>query len=140
MGAPGKAADQAAVTVSGEMDCGVVIDGVVHRRFTLRAATLADVYRAAETVAVPEAMQAEQSARIAYQIAVDDAQVLGQLVALGELDPVPSPAALAAEIEPDDMALLRIAAAEVKKKLRASRASLPSTAASKRPSSASALA
>lgn len=127
-----------AITVSGELDCGVVVGGVVHRAFTLRAATLADVYRAAETVPVPEAMQTDQSARVAYQIAVDDAQVLGQLVALGELDPVPSPAALVAEVEPDDMALLRQAAAEVKKKLHASRTSLPSTGASKPPLSASA--
>lgn len=120
-----------AITVCGTLEFGIVVAGVVHRYFVLRSATLADVYRAAEVVAVPEDLQSNQAVKIAYQIAVDDAQVLSQLVSLGDLDPVPSPAALAAEMEPDDMALLRAAAVDVKKKLRESRNSLPICATSK---------
>ena len=112
---------------SGELELGVLVDGVVHRVFTVRPATLADTYRAAESVAVPDNLVDDQAARVAYQMAVDDAQILCQLERLGGLPSVPSPRALASELDPDDMAILRKAADSVKKKLHESRQNLPLT-------------
>lgn len=118
-----------AIRESGELDLGVVIGGVLHRAFTVRPATLADTYRGAEAVAIPPDLDKPENgpARVAYQMAVDDAQILCQLESLGDLSPAPSAQALAAELDPDDMALLRKAAASVKKKLRLSRWGLPHT-------------
>ena len=116
-----------AIYESGELELGVLVDGVVHRVFTVRPATLADSYLAAASVPVPANLADDQAARVAYQMAVDDAQILCQLDRLGALSPVPSPQALAAELDPDDMAILRQAAANVKKKLQQSRSSLPLT-------------
>lgn len=121
---------------SGELELGVVVGDAVHRAFTLRPARLADTYAAAAAVPVPPNMADDQSARVAYQMAIDDALVLCQLDALGTLSTVPSPQALAGAIDPDDMAVLRQAAAELKKKLRASRLSLPPTDAPNTSSSA----
>lgn len=112
---------------NGELDLGILIDGVVHRTFTVRPATLADTYRAAEVVPVPVNTDDSKAAMIAYQMAVDDAQTLCQLVSLGSLSPLPSPPEIAAQIDPDDMTILRQATARVKKKWRESRRSLPPT-------------
>jgi hypothetical protein len=49
---------------------------------------------------------------------------------------VPPPPTLAAEIDPDDMMILRQAAEDVKKKLRVSRSNLPTIAAPSLSSSA----
>lgn len=114
---------------TGELELGVLVGDVIHRAFSVRPATLADAYRAAEVVKVPADLSENTSARVAYQMAIDDAQILCQVDALGTLDPVPSPSALFAEIDPDDMAILRQAAADVKKKWRQSRQSLPPGAA-----------
>lgn len=114
------------VIESGRLDLGVVIDGAVHRDFTLRPAVLADTYRAVEWVTVPVDIDSNQAANVAYQMAVDDGVILCQLESLGTLaTPLPSPAALAAVLDPDDMGILRGAAAILKKKLRASRSSSP---------------
>lgn len=124
------------VTIVGALALGVEIGEVLHRDFELRPATLRDTYRAAESVPVPADLAANDSARVAYQMAVDDAVILCQIVRLGTLSPVPSPAALAAELEPDDMVILRQTAADVKKNLQALRAGLPTTAAPSLSSSA----
>ena len=63
----------------------------------------------------------------AYQMAIDDAQIFCQIEALGDLQKVPSPQVLAAELDPDDMTILRQAAGRVKKKLLLSRQSSPPT-------------
>lgn len=110
---------------SGELEIGVAIGELVHRDFALRPATLADTYVAAAAVAVPDDLSSDQAARVAYQMAIDDALVLCQLASLGRADPVPGVAALVAAIDPDDMAILREAAARLKKKLRQSRLSFP---------------
>lgn len=93
----------------------------------LRPATLADTYRATESVPVPDDLT-NQAARIAYQVQVDDAVVLCQICALGEMEEdLPSPGMLVRLIDPDDMALLRAGAAAVKKKLQQSRRGSPIT-------------
>lgn len=124
------------VTIVGALALGVQIGEALHRDFELRPATLADTYSAAASVPVPADLAANDSARVAYQMAVDDAVILCQLTRLGALSPVPSPAALAAALDPDDMVILRQAAEKVKKNLQASRAGLPTTAAPSLSSSA----
>ena len=101
---------------------GIVVGDRVCYDVALRPARLADIYRATETVPVPEDLD-NPRARVAYQMRIDDAVVLCQIEALGELegDEVPGPGVLAEQLEPDDMALLRGAAARVKKKLLQSR-------------------
>jgi hypothetical protein len=114
-----------------ELLSGVLVAGVVHTRFILRPATLADTYRAAEVVPVPDNLADDKSAKVAYQMAVDDAMILCQIETLGTLEPVPSPQALVTELDPDDMEVLRQAAYRLKKKWRASRTpSLPTAAPS----------
>lgn len=125
-----------AVTVVGSLSLGVLVAGALHRAFELRPATLADTYRAAEAVPVPADLAVNQATRVAYQMAIDDAVILCQLTRLGTLDPIPPPAALAAELDPDDMAELRQAAADVKKNLRESRSGLPTSVAPSLSSSA----
>jgi len=113
------------VTEKVDLDLGVVVGEACHTRAVLRAARLADTYAAAGAVAVPDDLKGNVAASIAYQMAVDDAQVLAQVVELGSLDPVPSIEALIEAIDPDDMALLRAGAARLKKKLRQSRPGFP---------------
>lgn len=105
----------------GELELGIEAGGKVHREFVLRPARLADTYQAAAVVPVPAGIGDSQAARVAYQMAIDDALILCQVTQLGTLAPAPAAAELAAWIDPDDMAILRQAAAELKKKLRASR-------------------
>lgn len=124
------------VREEGELLSGVLVGGVLHTRFVLRPATLADAYRAAEGVAVPDNLIDDKSAKVAYQMAVDDAVILCQLEALGTLEPVPLPQALVGELDPDDMDVLRQAAVRLKKKWRASRKPSPPTVASSASSSA----
>lgn len=100
--------------------------------FTLRPATLADTYAAAGAVPVPDALgddnpASAKSANIAYQMAVEDANVLSQIERLGELATVPDIPTLVAGLDPDDMAVLRQAAALLKKRLRPSKPGLPPT-------------
>jgi len=104
------------------LDAGIVVGDRTYFDVVLRPALLTDTYRATETVPVPDDLD-NPRARVAYQMRVDDAVVLCQIEALGELegDEVPGPDELAAQLEPDDMALLRGAAARVKKKLQQSR-------------------
>lgn len=91
----------------------------------LRPATLADIYAAAAAVPVPDAVGTDKAANVAYQMAIDDAQVLLQIESLGELESVPTVAELVEVIDPDDMALLRAAADRLKKKLRQSKPGFP---------------
>ena len=101
---------------------GIVVGDRTLFDVVLRPALLTDTYRATELVPVPDDLESPQS-RVAYQMRIDDAVVLCQIEALGELegDEVPGPGVLAEQLEPDDMALLRGAAARVKKKLLQSR-------------------
>lgn len=87
----------------------------------LRPASLADVYAAAAAVPVPDSLGADKAVNVAYQMAIEDAQVLCQIESLGALEPVPGVAVLVAALDPDDMALLRSAADRLKKKLRQSK-------------------
>ena len=104
-----------------ELESGIVVGTQVFFDVMLRPATLADTYRATERVPVPDDLTSK-AARIAYQVQVDDAVVLCQVCALDDqAHDLPDLLALANQIEPDDMALLRAAAARVKKKLQLSR-------------------
>lgn len=109
----------------GELDIGLLVGASVYRGFTLRPATLADTYAAAAAVPVPDDLGSDKSANVAYQMAIEDAQILCQIERLGDLDPVPGIAALVAGLDPDDMAILRQHAALLKKKLRLSRPGFP---------------
>lgn len=115
------------LTESVDLDVGVVVDGVCHCRAVIRVACLSDIYAGASSVAVPEDLQENPGRRVAYQMAIDDAQVLAQVVQLGGLDPAPSIEMLIAKLDPDDMELLRAGARRLKKKLQQSRASSPIT-------------
>lgn len=128
------ASTDTALLESGELEFGIEIENVIHRTFKLRPAILADAYRAAGAVAVPGDIDSNQSARVAYQMAIDDAQILCQLAQLGTLATIPSPAALVDLLDPDDMAILRQAAASVKKKRAQSK---PSSAPIGEPNSSS---
>lgn len=114
-----------ALRESGELEVGIAISGMVHHTFSLRPATLADVYAAAAAVPIPADLGDNEPARVAYQMAIDDAQVLLQLVALGSVEPVPGVAALVAALDPEDMEVLRAAAGRLKKKLRSSKIGFP---------------
>lgn len=124
------------VTEQGKLLVGVALNGELHSDFELRPATLADTYKAAAAVPVPDSLTVNPASRVAYQMAVDDAVIMFQLTRLGTLSPMPAPPALAAEIDPDDMAILRQAAEDVKKKLHVSRSNLSATAAPSSSSSA----
>ncbi len=88
----------------------------------LRPARLADTYRAMSLVDIPEADAKDGDrvtpAGLAYQLAVDDMQVLCQIVECEGVEPVNLPA-LSDDLSPDDMAALREAAAKIKKKRNA---------------------
>lgn len=124
------------LTEQGKLLIGVMLNDALHTEFELRPATLADTYKAAAAVPVPADVDTNKSAMLAYRMALEDAIILFQLVMLGTLNPVPPPAALAAELDPDDMGILRQAADDVKKKLHASRSNLPTTDAANSPSCA----
>lgn len=109
----------------GSLDYGVGFNDEVHCSFTLRPATLADTYAAAAAVPIPDNIGEDKPASVAYQMAVDDALILCQIEQLGTLDPVPSVQALVVAVDPDDMAIFRQAAANLKKKLRLSRPGFP---------------
>jgi hypothetical protein len=115
------------VIEQGKLPIGVVLNGELHTDFELRPAMLDDTYKAAAAVPVPADVDANKGAMLAYRMALEDAIIFFQLVRLGSLSPIPAPAALAAEMDPDDMAVLRQAAEDAKKKQRASRSSLPTT-------------
>lgn len=113
------------VREEGSLEVGVMVAEAVHCRFTLRPATLADTYAAAAAVPIPDNIGEDKPASVAYQMAVDDALILCQIEQLGTLDPVPSVQALVVAVDPDDMAIFRQAAANLKKKLRLSRPGFP---------------
>lgn len=115
---------------SGELPIGIVVAGAgVVRAFELRPSTLADTYAAAAAVEPPEDLAENKRAQVAYQMAINDAQILCQIERLGDLDPPPGIEALIAAIDPDDMDALRAAAQRLKKKLTESRRSSPPGAA-----------
>lgn len=115
------------VTEQGKLPIGVVLNGELHTDFELRPAMLDDTYKAAAAVPVPADVDTNKGAMLAYRMALEDAIVFFQLVRLGSLSPIPGPAVLAAEMDPDDMAVLRQEAEDVKKKQRASRSNLPTS-------------
>lgn len=123
-----------AIVHEGTLDVGIEIAGKVHKAFRIRPAALTDHYRA--TAAVPPVEDLTNLAqRAAYIMAVDDAVILSQLEALGDLAELPSITELAGLIDPDDMQQLRGAAEDVKKKLKASRSGSAPGAESSSPSS-----
>lgn len=105
---------------------GLEVDGRVAMAATLRAPRLQDAYDAAMVVPVPDDdMNNNGGARVAYQMAIDDAEVLAQIAALEGLETVPPLSELVASIDPDDMALVKGAARALKKKRIASRSASP---------------
>lgn len=112
-----------------ELDFGIRVGEAAHCRFVLRPATLKDTYRAAALVPVPENLGDDSAAKVAYQMAIDDALVLCQVETVGTLPEPPSLQVLLAGIDPDDMDRLRQAAAQLKKKWRESRKASPPIAA-----------
>lgn len=107
----------------------------------LRPARLADTYRAMELVDIPVAPTRDGErvtpAGLAYQMAVDDMQVLCQVLT-GDGEPLADERTFADELSPDDMAALRIAAEALKKKRNALKSSAASGASSNAPSSSAA--
>lgn len=118
------------ITESGTLDVGISVIGsdAVHTAFTLRPARLADTYRATACVAVPDDIATSTPARVAYQMAIDDAVILCQLVGLGDLAEIPPPRLLTELLDPDDMGILRAAADQLKKKSRESKSASPPSA------------
>ncbi|MES2237601.1 MAG: hypothetical protein V4500_07615 [Pseudomonadota bacterium] len=114
------------ITESGALDVGISVVGsdAVHTTFTLRPARLADTYRATACVAVPDDIATSAPARVAYQMAIDDAITLYQLVTLGDLAEIPPPRLLTELLDPDDMGILRAAADRLKKKSKALKSAL----------------
>lgn len=91
----------------------------------LRPGRLSDLYRAMSLVPVPDETIQDDDHRltpcgVAYQSAVDDMQVLCQIASMGG-QPVPDLVELADDLSPDDMAELRQAAGQLKKKKRLSK-------------------
>lgn len=91
----------------------------------LRPGRLSDMYRAMSLVPVPDEPIQDGDHRltphgVAYQSAVDDMQVLCQIALMGG-QPVPDLVELADDLSPDDMAELRQAAGQLKKKKRLSK-------------------
>lgn len=126
------------ITESGTLDAGISVAGseAVHTAFTLRPARLADTYRATACVAVPDDIATSSSAQVAYQMAIDDAITLCQIVALGDLAEIPSPRQLTELLDPDDMGILRAAAERLKKKSRQPKSASAPCASPSAPSSA----
>jgi hypothetical protein len=88
---------------------------VTAKTVVLRQATLQDVYVAVAAVEMPDDMAG--AGRIAYQMAIDDAQILAQVDRIDGNEP-PEVRLLAQLIHPDDMSSLRAAAEVIKKKQR----------------------
>lgn len=126
----------AAITECCPLVVGLDFGDQVAMAATLRAARLQDAYDAVLVVPVPEDMGANAPARVAYQMAIDDAEVLAQIESLEGIATLPSLQELIAVVDPDDMALLKAAAKALKKKRIASRSASPASAASKPASSA----
>lgn len=95
----------------------------------LRQARLQDVYVAVAAVEMPDD-DATGPVRIAYQMAIEDAQVLAQVDTIDGAEP-PALSRLRTLLHPDDMALLRIAAEGIKKKQRGASAPSPNSEPSK---------
>lgn len=129
---------------------GISVGAAVANEAVLRPPRLQDAYDAAMVVPVPaDDMEKNPGARVAYQMAIDDAEVLAQVQSL--YAPLPPPpegqaqdadhmvapplAELIASIDPDDMALIKEAARRLKKKLIASRSGSPPSGKSKPDSS-----
>ena len=94
---------------------------------TLRPAKLPDVYRAMDLVELPAGAEGGMTfaQRLAYQQRVDDMQALCQITALDGGEPPANLPALADELSPDDMAAIRTAVAEIKKKPKPASNSAP---------------
>lgn len=102
--------------------------GATAKTVVLRQARLQDTYAAVAAVEMPADMVG--SARIAYQMAIDDAQVLAQIDSVDGNEP-PALSLLAQFVHPDDMAALRTASELIKKKQRGESEPSPSSAPSK---------
>jgi hypothetical protein len=103
------------VTETVELQYGLAPWSATAKLCVLRQARLQDVYAAVAAVEMPDDMAG--AARIAYQMAIDDAQLLAQIDSVDGTEP-PAVSLLAQLIHPDDMSALRIAAESVKKKQR----------------------
>lgn len=131
---------------------GIGLGDAVATAAILRLPRLQDAYDAAMVVPVPADMEKNSGAFVAYQMAIDDAEVLAQIQLLeaplpplrageenqakhADLMVTPPLAELIATIDPEDMALLKASARALKKKLIALRSGSPASAESKPDSS-----
>lgn len=117
------------VTEPVELQYGLAPWSATAKKVVLRQAVLQDVYEAIGVVDVP-GDDASAGNRIAYQMAIEDAQVLAQVDTIDGAEPPPL-SVLRTLLHPDDMALLRVAAEGIKKKQRGASAPLPSSEPSK---------
>ncbi|MCE2691601.1 MAG: phage tail assembly protein [Rubrivivax sp.] len=100
------------LTLSGELEQGVEVEGTWHRSFTLRAPTVQDNIDAVDQVGTTNA------------IALSAAILARQLTRLGTL-PAPVPLELITGMHPSDFNRLEAAAAELEGKRRAALAATP---------------
>ncbi len=94
------------VTVTGTLPVGVVVDGIVHQQFTLRAATVRDNIKAIDQVGGDNA------------VALGAAMYCEQLTALGSLTKKQITYELICDLAPEDYNALEAASVEVAKKRR----------------------
>lgn len=117
------------VTETVELQYGLAPWSATAKTVVMRQAVLQDVYEAIGVVDVP-GDDASAGNRIAYQMAIEDAQVLAQIDTIDGAEP-PALSVLRTLLHPDDMALLRVAAEGIKKKQRGASAPSPSSEPSK---------
>jgi len=94
---------------------GITVGEVTAMAATLRAPRLQDAYDAARVVPVPGDMKNPQE-RTAYMLAIDDAELLARVSSLEGIPAVPALEFLIGNIDPEDMRLLKEAAAVLQKK------------------------
>lgn len=112
------------LTVSGELPCGVEIDGVVHRTFTLRAPKLQDNIDAIDEVGASN------------NLALSAAILARQIVALGTLKPEQITFDLLADMDVEDFNAIDAKASELEKKRKAAVVAARGSSASASPSAA----
>lgn len=112
------------VTETVELQYGLAPWSATAKTVVMRQATLQDVYEAVAVVDMPDDMTGGR--RIAYQMRIDDAQLLAQIDSIDGVEP-PELALLVELVHPDDMTLIRNAGEAIKKKQRGESAPSPSS-------------
>lgn len=112
------------VTETVELQYGLAPWSATAKVVVMRQATLQDVYEAVAAVDMPEDMTGGR--RIAYQMRIDDAQLLAQIDSIDGAEPPPLER-LAQLLHPDDMTLIRNAGEVIKKKQKGESAPSPSS-------------